>query len=354
MTTKSPTIMSNQELLTATSQAAGAERRATAELLALLAEVDTRQLYLGEGCSSLFTHCTRVLHFSEHAAYHRIETARAARFFPIILQLVADGSVTTTTVALLRPHLTPDNHAALLTDARHRTKREVEHQIACLAPRPDAPAIVRRIPRDSALETIRTTNAPGPIPVSADPGTASVARPSMSPARVPEPRPTVESLSSDRYLLRVTLTAAAHADLRRAQDFLRHEIPGGNPATIIEKGLALLVDQLERQKVAKVARPRPESRKISRSSRHIPAEVRRQVWARDEGRCAFAGAHGRCRETGRLEFHHLMPFARGGPATVANIALRCRAHNSYESEQLFGVWQRPEAEAVGGSAETSS
>jgi len=319
MTTKSPSIMSNQELLTATSQAAGAERRATAELLALLAEVYTRQLYLGEGCSSLFTYCTRVLHFSEHAAYHRIETARAARFFPIILQLVADGSVTTTTVALLRPHLTPDNHAALLTDARHKTKR-----------------------------------APGPIPVSADPGTVSVARPSTSPARVPEPRPTVESLSSDRYLLRVTLTAAAHANLRRAQDLLRPEVTRGNPATIIEKSLALLVDQLERQKVAKVDRPRPESRKISRRSRHIPAEVRRQVWARDEGRCAFAGAHGRCRETGRLEFHHLLPFARGGPATVANIALRCRAHNSYESEQLFGVWQRPKPGAVAGSAETSS
>jgi hypothetical protein len=35
-------------------------------LLALLMELDARRLYLGEGCSSLFTYCTQVLHLSEH------------------------------------------------------------------------------------------------------------------------------------------------------------------------------------------------------------------------------------------------------------------------------------------------
>jgi hypothetical protein len=61
------------------------------------------------------------------------------------------------------------------------------------------------------------------------------------------------------------------------------------------------------------------------------------VWARDEGRCAFIGADGRCRETGRLELHHLVPFARGGPASAKNLQLRCQAHNAYEAEQEFGV-----------------
>jgi len=65
--------MSNTELLKAIVSAAHNERRATAELLALLAEVDARRLYLGQGCSSLFSYCTQVLHLSEHAAYHRIE-----------------------------------------------------------------------------------------------------------------------------------------------------------------------------------------------------------------------------------------------------------------------------------------
>jgi len=34
---------------------------------------------------------------------------------------------------------------------------------------------------------------------------------------------------------------------------------------------------------------------------------------------------------GWLEFHHVVPYARGGQATVENITLRCRAHNQYEA-----------------------
>src|SRR5687768_14705651 len=128
MTTNFIATMSDPELLNATLKVASDERRTTAELLALLTELDARRLYLGEGCSSLFAYCTQVLHFSEHAAYHRIDTARAARYFPVILELIAEGSVTTTTVALLRPHLTLENHDRVLAAARHKSKREVEHQ----------------------------------------------------------------------------------------------------------------------------------------------------------------------------------------------------------------------------------
>ena len=153
MTTISLETMSDREVLERIVRVAGNERRLTAELLALIGECDTRRLYLGQGCSSLFTYCTQVLHLSEHAAYHRIECARAARQFPTILELVADGSVTLTTVALLRPHLTPDSHRELLAAASHRTRREVEHQIACLSPAPDAKPLIRRLPAHTPVRT---------------------------------------------------------------------------------------------------------------------------------------------------------------------------------------------------------
>lgn len=72
-------------------------------------------------------------------------------------------------------------------------------------------------------------------------------------------------------------------------------------------------------------------------SRHIAACVRRAVWRRDEGRCAFVGPQGRCTATAFLEFHHIVPFAAGGTATVENIELRCRAHNQREAELYFGT-----------------
>src|SRR6186713_2138330 len=101
----------------------GRERNATAALIASLAELDARKLYLGEGCSSLFTYCTQVLHLSEHAAYRRIEAARAARRFPAILERLSSGELTLTAVGLLASHLTIDNHRQLLESARYKSKR---------------------------------------------------------------------------------------------------------------------------------------------------------------------------------------------------------------------------------------
>jgi hypothetical protein len=89
----------------------------------------------------LFTYCTQVLHLSEHAAYGRIEAARAARRFPEILSLLADGAITLTTVTLLGPHLTAQNHRAVLDGVRHQSRREVEHLVARLRPKPDVSII---------------------------------------------------------------------------------------------------------------------------------------------------------------------------------------------------------------------
>jgi 5-methylcytosine-specific restriction endonuclease McrA len=63
--------------------------------------------------------------------------------------------------------------------------------------------------------------------------------------------------------------------------------------------------------------------------------VKREVWRRDKGRCAYIGREGRCTERGFLEYHHVQPYAAGGAATTANIELRCRAHNAYEAALFF-------------------
>jgi hypothetical protein len=87
MTNDSVRLLTNEQLLADVATAAGRERETTARLIVLLSEIDSRRLYLGEGYSSLFTFCTQRLHLSEHAAYGRIEAARAARRFPVILEL---------------------------------------------------------------------------------------------------------------------------------------------------------------------------------------------------------------------------------------------------------------------------
>jgi 5-methylcytosine-specific restriction endonuclease McrA len=73
------------------------------------------------------------------------------------------------------------------------------------------------------------------------------------------------------------------------------------------------------------------------NARYIPAQVRRAVWDRDQGQCTFAGSNGkRCGSRVFLQFDHVEPVARGGRPTVDGVRLRCRAHNQYEAERVFG------------------
>jgi hypothetical protein len=152
--------LSDDQLLVEVKRLTAAERGATATLIRSLMELDARKLYLREGCSSMFTYCTRVLRLAEGSAYNRIEAARAARRYPVILDALADGSITITAVRLLAPHLTTENHLTVLAAARHQTKREIERVVSALAPQPPVPASIRKVsaaPRTPDAAPTRTT-----------------------------------------------------------------------------------------------------------------------------------------------------------------------------------------------------
>jgi len=328
--------LSDEELIRNLEGAAANERGATVQVIALLAEMDLRRLFLEQGYSSLFVYCTKCLHVSEHAAYGRIEAARAARKFPIILDRLADGSMSLTTICLLSNHLTADNHQRLLDAAMHKTRREVEEQIASLRPLAPVPSVVRQLPQSktamlASTEARRRANESASVQsVVHEPAPVSV-RAARRPVAT---RPVVTPLAPERYKIQFTVGRDTHEKLRKVQDLMRHVVPTGDVATIFERALASLLRDVERQKLATVARARQTNVPKTRS-RHVPSSVRRAVWARDGGRCAYVGTKGRCEERGFLEFHHVIPFAEGGPTTIANLEVRCRAHNNYEARKWW-------------------
>jgi 5-methylcytosine-specific restriction endonuclease McrA len=266
-----------------------------------------------------------VLHLSEHAAYGRIEAARVARRFPVVLDRLAAGELTLTSTGLLAPRLTPDNHLELIDAARFKSKREVEHLVVALRPQPPAPTIVRKLPSPSLPAATPTPDASAPLPACEPTSTDRWAVPSPAViASRPSPPQVIRPLAPTRYKVQFTVSAETFNKLRRVQDLMRHRLPDGDVATIFDRGLTLVREDLHRTKLAATRRPH-RARQTKIGSRTIPAAVRRQVWARDEGRCAFVGTEGRCMERGFLEFHHVRPFSEGGAASVDNIELRCRA-----------------------------
>jgi hypothetical protein len=238
--------LSDEDLLAAVKRLAHGEREATATLIEHLSELDARRLYLGEGFSSLFNYCCQELHLSEPAAYNRIEVARAARAFPAILAMLAEGLLSLATVRLLAPHLTAENHQELLAAARGKTKRAVEEMLVRYFPKAEIPFSVRRLPTPKGLAECSE------LAIAAAVASPSLASAPLAPAR----RPVVRPLAPERYEIRFTANAETREKLREAQDLLRHAIPDGDPGKIIERALTLLVEDARRQKYAMTERPR--------------------------------------------------------------------------------------------------
>ena len=132
------------------------------------------------------------------------------------------------------------------------------------------------------------------------------------------------------------MDAETHELLRRAQALLAHKVPSRDAMQVLKHVLGDWVRAAERRREAATDQPRPC--RSEANGRHVPAAVRRAVLARDEHRCTFVSASGhRCEERERLELDHVRPVARGGRTTIANLRLRCRAHNHLKAERAFGA-----------------
>ncbi len=136
-----------------------------------------------------------------------------------------------------------------------------------------------------------------------------------------------------RYRVEFTASQEYVELLERARDLLSHALPDRS----IEAVHLRAAPQGESAVPRRRGKTRPADSPADPRGRGIPAAVRRAVRERDGGRCTYVDERGqRCRETALLELHHEVPFARGGPATVENLRLRCRAHNALAAERDFG------------------
>jgi hypothetical protein len=322
------THLSDAVLLCDLTTLVARDRSTTAVLLAHLAEVDERRLYVPAGYPSMHAYCVDQLHMSEDAAYKRIQAARAARRFPVLLTALAEGRLHLAAVCLLAPHLTPENLEELLAAATHRRKSEIERWLAERLPRPELPAMA--IPPLANQQL-----APGQVdmPEAVRDAVGELVPDQVeAPAARPEPAPP----SAKRFAL-PPVGRGTYDKLRYAQALLSHAIPSGDVAQVLDRALDALIEKTEKRRFAATNRPRA-GRGSTSNTRHVPAHVRRAVWERDQGQCTFVGEAGhRCSSRRFLEFDHVDPVARGGRASMAGVRLRCRAHNQYAAERIFGA-----------------
>jgi hypothetical protein len=347
-----PVPLSDEELTAEVQRLARSERESTAALIARLAEFEARRLHLGAGFSSLFMYCTEI---PAAVRARGVQPHRGRAVGPEVPARSRPGRGRSAEPHDSAPARTTSDGrepGAPAAEASYKSKREVEEVIARHVPRPDVPSSVRKVPTP---RSVHAGSAAVGLSFEASSGTAMTAAGSFpgdgERSAVPAEalcaesrlarREIVRPLAPDRYEVRFTATAQTCEKLRLAKDLLRHAVPDGDIAEVVDRALTLLLDDLARKRLAATPRPRPSGAPAcvaGRSeSRHIPATVKRTVWLRDGGRCAFVGrAARRCAERGFLEFHHVRPYAVGGAATADNIEIRCRAHNAYEADLFHG------------------
>jgi hypothetical protein len=310
------------------------DRRLAVRMLVEMGEVLARGLYRDLGFSTMFEFATRKLGMSEAEAALRIRAAKVGRSFPVALEMLGRCEVNLTTLSLLATVLTEES-IHLLHAARFKSKQQVLALIAAHAPKPDVPDSVRRLPPARASARAQQVEAPRE---QRDVHSSTAPAPAQTQPPPPRAAMAVVQLSAERHKISFSASQRVRDLLQEAQDLRRHRCPAGDLEALFERALELLVAEEKKKKFGLTAKPRTRAPKRARKhSPYIPYAVRRQVWTRDAGQCCFVGTGGqRCQARSRLEFQHVIPFARGGPSSVDNVELLCKAHNALLAERDYG------------------
>jgi hypothetical protein len=265
--------------------------------------------------------------------------------------------------------ITPENRADVLPRFFHASKQEAKAVAAEILPAESVPRreVVTMVPAAAARAMVLpdvTLQAAASEPEALRPVGAEVRPVELEPPLPPRPAPptAVQPLTSEARRLHVTVSKRFLEKLEVAREALSRSHPNADAEAILEAGLDLLIERAAKRKglstkactrpstrpkaeraalqieaVPSNEAPLPSGRPPATRSRHIPAEVRREVWLRDGGRCQARLESGEiCGSTHRLQFDHIRPYALGGDSTVSNLRLACAAHNLLAARRVFG------------------
>ena len=326
------------------------EQEHKGRLLAHLAEIDAQKLYLPAAYSSMHAWCTGALGMSPDRATRCIQAARTARRLPADVRRGARRPLEPERG--LRAGAAPDvdNASELVAAAARKSVRRSATCSSAASRRhcswlgaPTAAAwetthtlcdvahCVRRSQvRFRSLQTSGTCD--GCMRARRLSKSLLVKLENNATSQVAAPTERREPLPH-RTRVELWLDDDAMADLQAALELDSHNVGPREHSKLVARALKAYRLLLAKRRCAETSQPR-ESRRASKSARLVPADVKREVWRRDGGRCTFTSDAGhRCEARSRLELDHVQPVARGGESTVENLRLRCRAHNQFTAEQ---------------------
>jgi hypothetical protein len=245
--------LGNEQLLAALAQLVRRENDALSDLLAHLAELDERRLYLELGFPSLFAYCTEMLGFCKSSAGRRIAAARVCRRYPAAFARVARGELQLSVLSVLAQHLDLENATELFDACSSKSYEQVELLLAVRFPKPDVRDSVRRLPTRAEVGSpdIGSDSHAG---AGAASGVDVAIRAEMRPvASSPEATPSaargrVEPLSADRFGVHFTADAEFRELLEEVRALASHSLPGGELLPLMTRALQAYRRELRKRR----------------------------------------------------------------------------------------------------------
>ena len=274
-------------------EVAGRFKRAEADLISILQEVDAARVFTKLGFTSLFTYCVQALGLSESVTANFIAVARKAREIPVLQSAIQSGELTVSKARKITPVLTVANQEEWVEKAKALPTRKLEEEVARVAPRQAVPERMKIV-------------------------------------------------SEDRVELRLGISKSARERLKRVQDLESQRT--SHPVSLEEALEAMLEVYLEVKdpirRAERVTRKKTRSRvtghvgpKKSESQESVRASERHLIHLRDHGQCTHTNERGeRCENRRWIDIHHIRPRCLGGANTAENLVTLCSAHHRLEHE----------------------
>lgn len=108
----------------------------------------------------------------------------------------------------------------------------------------------------------------------------------------------------------------------------REGLAAGDVAALLAERADRATRRLERAHALRTRSQSTDAPAAPPGRRHVPRELRLQVWQRDEGRCTSCGSEF------DLQYDHVIPVALGGGTSFENLQLLCGACNQRKGASI--------------------
>lgn len=338
---ESLTQLTHAELEIKTLQCVRNERNAQADLIACLAEMDTRKSYLNDGYSSLFKYVVEKLKYSDASAYKRIQIARASKVCTSVILFLKEQKLSLSALAVLAPHINQENGNEVLNSALGKSVEQLRWQVVNFAN-----------PKKEVGERVRLEKAPTLLTQTQLP---------TNPVKAVNVKSNIQPCTPTRANINFSCSKELVDKIGRAKEVLRKKFPEGRLEDIIDMAVEGLLDKHDperreqkrelkedlklKQETKTKEQKKSEPPVTSFQRKAIPQKLKDLIFKKYNYQCGFVSHEGhRCSSKTFLEVDHIKSVCHGGQNEIKNLQLLCKSHHQNKTELQVGRFKGQKVE----------